>query len=83
MHTVIGIWYSMIRKKVSSNVLLPADVSRCSIRKVEIEKENLKKNYALDPHDTKLLNTAAKLHIAFWVITFAAPLGIIWLMAFS
>ncbi len=80
---IIGIWYAVIRKKVSSNVLLPVNVSECSIRKIEIELDNLRNNYSLDDYHTKLLATAMKLYIAYWIVIFAAPLGIIWIMAFS
>ncbi len=80
---VLGIWYAIIRKKVSSNVLLPVNVSECSIRKIEIELDNLRNNYSLDDYHTKLLATAMKLYIANWIIIFAAPLGIIGIMAFS
>lgn len=78
----IGVWYAFIRRKVSSNVLLPANVSECSIKKVEIERENLQKNNSLDIPTHKLLETAMLLYIAYWIIIFAAPLGIIWIMAF-
>ena len=80
---ILGIWYAVIRKKVSSNVLLPVNVSECSIRKIEIELENLRNNYSLDDYNTKLLATAMKLYIAYWIIIFAAPLGIVWIMAVS
>lgn len=78
----ISIWYGIIRKGLGSDVLLPPEVSRCTIRRVDIEMENLKRNHSLDRHSEILLNRAKKLHIAFWVVIFTAPLGIIWIMAF-
>ena len=79
---LIGVWYSILRKGLRDKVLLPANVTRCSFRKIDVEISRLQ---AIDENHPAIvtLGIVKKLFIASWVTIAVGPLGIIWIITFS
>ncbi len=68
-----AIWYASLKRKLGDHVLLPHDITRCSIKKINNEIIYTRENQVEELY-IKHLYTIKKLYISVWTTIIAGPI---------
>ncbi len=69
----VGVIYSLLRRKLKDHALLPHNIARCSIRKLNEEMNYMEEEGISTPY-TSYITIMKKLYVIYWVTVIGGPL---------